>query len=125
MPIETARAAIGVPHTSCAAHRPLGHGLEDFPVFLRAPESGKAVSWPYLVDADDKVGAQTLVARRLAQHTDHRLGTRPAPAPASVAGPPRWAMPSTRIAFSPRLSFSRPSVEPTSSPESSRTRSSR
>ena len=35
------------------------------------------------------------------------------------------AMPSTRIALSPSESFSRPSVEPTSSPESSRTRSSR
>ena len=40
-------------------------------------------------------------------------------------GPPRWAMPSTRIALSPRLSFSRPSVEPTSRPVSSRTRSRR
>jgi hypothetical protein len=52
-------------------------------------------------------------------------GTRPAPAPASEAGPPVWAMPSTRIAFRPRLSFSRPSEEETSRPESSRTRSSR
>jgi len=30
-------------------------------------------------------------------------------------------MPSTRIAFSPRLSFSRPSLDPTSRPHSSRT----
>ena len=54
-----------------------------------------------------------------------RRGTRPPSAPSSDAGPPADVMPSTRIAFSPRLSFSRPSLELTSSPESSRTRSSR
>ena len=43
----------------------------------------------------------------------------------SLAGPLEPLIPSTRIAFSPRLSFSRPSLEPTSSPHSSRTRSSR
>ena len=51
--------------------------------------------------------------------------TRPAPAPASLAGPCGEAMPSTRIALRPRPRRSRPSVEPTSSPERSRTRSSR
>ena len=60
---------------------------------------------------------------------DHRSfvprRTRPAPAPASLAGPCGEAMPSTRIAFRPRPSRSRPSVEPTSRPERSRTRSSR
>ena len=54
-----------------------------------------------------------------------RRGTRPPSAPASEAGPPAEAIPSTRIAFSPRLSFSRPSLELTSSPHSSRTRSRR
>src|SRR4051812_40172062 len=54
-----------------------------------------------------------------------RRGTGPAPVPASLAGPAGAAMPSTRIAFSPRLSFSRPSDKPTSSPVSSRTRSRR
>ena len=51
---------------------------------------------------------------------DHRSfaprRTRPAPAPASLAGPCGEAMPSTRIAFRPRPSRSRPSVEPTSRP---------
>ena len=51
--------------------------------------------------------------------------TRPPPAPSSVAGPLGAAMPSTRIAFSPRPSFSRPSVEATSRLVRSRTRSSR
>ena len=54
-----------------------------------------------------------------------RRGTRPPSAPASDAGPPAEAMPSTRIDFSPRLSFSRPSLELTSCPDSSRTRSRR
>ena len=67
--------------------------------------------------------------RKLVRALDYRsLGsrrTRPPPAPASVAGPRGAAMPSTRIAFSPRPSFSRPSVEETSSPVRSRTRSSR
>ena len=54
-----------------------------------------------------------------------RPGTRPPSAPASDAGPPAAEMPSTRIAFKPRLSFSRPSLELTSRPESSRTRSRR
>ena len=45
-----------------------------------------------------------------------RARTRPPPAPASVAGPCGEAMPSTRIAFRPRPSRSRPSVEETSSP---------
>jgi len=58
--------------------------------------------------------------------TPHRyLGTRPPSAPGSVAGPRGAAIPSTRIAFSPSESFSRPSVEETSSPVSSRTRSNR
>src|SRR3954453_12377910 len=54
-----------------------------------------------------------------------RRGTRPAPVPASLAGPAGAAMPRTRMAFRPRLSFSRPSEDPTSSPVSSRTRASR
>ena len=49
----------------------------------------------------------------------------PPSAPASEAGPPAAEMPSTRIAFRPRLSFSRPSLELTSCPDSSRTRSRR
>ena len=52
-------------------------------------------------------------------------GTRPPLAPASVAGPLGAAMPSTRIAFRPRPSFSRPSVDETSRPVRSRTRSRR
>jgi len=63
--------------------------------------------------------------RTLARCRYFRRGTRPPPAPSSVAGPPRWAMPSTRIALRPSDSFSRPSVEPTSRPESSFTRSRR
>jgi hypothetical protein len=51
--------------------------------------------------------------------------TRPASAPGSAAGPRGEAIPSTRIAFRPRPSFSRPSVEVMSCPESSFTRSSR
>ena len=42
-----------------------------------------------------------------------------------VAGPRGGAIPSTRIPFSPSESFSRPSVDETSSPVSSRTRSNR
>ena len=45
--------------------------------------------------------------------------------PARCAGPRGGAMPSTRIAFRPRPSFSRPSVEVTSWPQSSLTRSRR
>ena len=52
-------------------------------------------------------------------------GTRPPSAPGSEAGPRGAAMPSTRIALSPSESFSRPSVEETSRPVSSRTRSKR
>ena len=52
-------------------------------------------------------------------------GTRPPSAPRSEEGPRVGKMPSTRMAFSPRPSRSRPSLEPTSSPVSSRTRSSR
>ena len=74
----------------------------------------------------------------LAARTPHRVGpatpvetaapyrgTRPPSAPGSVAGPRGAAMPSSRIAFRPSESFSRPSVEETSSPVSSRTRSKR
>ena len=53
------------------------------------------------------------------------LGTRPASVPASVAGPTRGGIPSTRMALRPRDRRSRPSLEPTSSPVRSRTRSSR
>ena len=63
--------------------------------------------------------------RRRQARLPERRGTRPPSAPASVAGPAAEAMPSTRIAFRPRLSFSRPSLELTSRPDSSRTRSSR
>ena len=49
----------------------------------------------------------------------------PAAVPGSVAGPRGGGMPSTRIALSPRPSFSRPSVEVMSWPQSSFTRSSR
>ena len=52
-------------------------------------------------------------------------GTRPPSAPGSEAGPRGAAMPRTRIAFSPSESFSLPSVEETSRPVSSRTRSKR
>src|SRR5579884_579972 len=52
-------------------------------------------------------------------------GTRPPSAPGSVAGPRGAAIPSTRIALSPSESFSRPSVDWTSSPVSSLTRSNR
>src|SRR5437660_55171 len=48
-----------------------------------------------------------------------------AAAPGSLAGRRGAAIPSTRIAFSPSDSFSRPSVDDTSSPVSSRTRSNR
>ena len=54
-----------------------------------------------------------------------QCGTRPPPAPGSVAGPRGAAMPSTRIALRPSDSFSRPSVDETSRPVSSRTRSKR
>ncbi len=54
-----------------------------------------------------------------------QCGTRPPPAPGSVAGPRGGAIPSTRIAFKPSDSFSRPSVDDTSRPVSSRTRSNR
>ena len=63
-----------------------------------------------------------------ARRSSQRLsvgGTRPPLAPASVAGARGAAMPSTRIAFRPRPSFSRPSVDETSRPVRSRTRSSR
>ena len=66
-----------------------------------------------------RIGADPIARYR------RRPGTRPPSAPASVAGPRGAAIPSTRIAFRPSESFSRPSVEPTSSPLSSRTRSSR
>lgn len=49
----------------------------------------------------------------------------PAAVPGSVAGPRGGAIPSTRIAFNPRPSFSRPTVEVMSWPLSSLTRSSR
>ena len=52
-------------------------------------------------------------------------GTRPPSAPGSLAGPRGEAIASTRIAFRPSESFSRPSVEETSRPVSSRTRSNR
>ena len=45
------------------------------------------------------------------QRSQAPRGTRPPSAPASVAGPRGAAMPSTRIAFRPRPSFSRPSVD--------------
>ena len=51
--------------------------------------------------------------------------TLPASVPGSIAGPRGAAIPSTRIAFSPRLSFSRPSLDLMSCPLSSLTRSSR
>lgn len=51
--------------------------------------------------------------------------TLPPLAPASIAGPRGEAMPSTRIALRPRLSFSRPLLDTMSWPQSSRTRSSR
>jgi hypothetical protein len=51
--------------------------------------------------------------------------TFPASVPGSAAGPCGGAIPSTRIAFSPSPSFSRPSVEERSWPVSSRTRSRR
>ena len=62
---------------------------------------------------------------RPAQRSLRSRGTRPASAPASWAGPPGGWMPSTRIAFRPSESRSRPSVDDTSRPDSSRTRSSR
>ncbi len=85
-------------------------------------------------DVRTVVGSSCAAARRHAPRVGprggqarprERRGTRPPSAPASEAGPPAEAIPSTRIAFSPRLSFSRPSLELTSSPESSRTRSRR
>ncbi len=51
------------------------------------------------------------------------LRTRPAEAPGSIAGPRGGAIPSTRIDFRPRPSFSRPSVDVMSWPHSSFTRS--
>ena len=59
------------------------------------------------------------------RYSPPRRLTLPLSAPGSSAGPRGGAMPSTRIAFSPRLSFSRPSVDEMSWPESSRTRSRR
>ena len=70
-------------------------------------------------------GVAPALRQRRAARRPQRRGTRPPSAPASEAGPPAEAMPSTRIDFSPRLSFSRPSLELTSSPDSSRTRSRR
>ena len=66
-----------------------------------------------------------LRAAHACQRSRPPRGTRPPPAPRSVAGPRGAAIPSTRIAFRPSPSFSRPSVEPTSRPLRSRTRSSR
>ena len=63
--------------------------------------------------------------RNCASYSSDARGTLPASAPGSIAGPRGEAMPSTRIAFRPRPSFSRPSVEETSWPQSSLTRSSR
>ncbi len=60
-----------------------------------------------------------------ARGSHERRGTRPPRAPSSEAGPRAEEIPSTRIAFNPRLSFSRPSLELTSRPVNSRTRSRR
>ena len=58
---------------------------------------------------------------RAYSYVQSSLGRRtlPASVPGSVAGPSGAGIPSTRIALSPRPSFSRPSVEKMSSPQSS------
>ena len=73
------------------------------------------------MDDPPKVGGDTIARHAAAARQEppssgpppppDARGTRPPPAPASEAGPLAEAMPSTRIAFSPRLSFSRPSLE--------------
>jgi hypothetical protein len=77
-------------------------------------------------DRNFSLGARPLDGRKGDQSGSGALReTLPASVPGSLAGPPGPAMPSTRIAFRPSPSFSRPSVEVASWPQSSRARSSR
>ena len=71
----------------------------------------------------EMISAQT--EARSAQSDSARTARAPPRCPARPPGRDGEAIPRTRIAFSPSPSFSRPSVEVTSCPQSSRARSSR
>jgi len=108
----------GLPHVS-------PHGVAVSPLVSYPAVSGTVTACQGR-DRDGRARRHPLrpLLGREAQSSPPRA-TFPPPAPGSSAGPLGEAMPRTRIAFRPKPSFSRPSVEETSWPQSSRTRSRR
>ena len=117
-PSSSRSRRLGTPNMASIVARPSAWPENVISVRSTSGTSGGLAS----IGADrstNRIGADPIARYR------RRPGTRPPSAPASVAGPRGAAIPSTRIALRPSESFSRPSLEPTSSPLSSRTRSRR